>query len=101
MKKLDLFYRDGNNYKCCFSVDIEDELFFDNLVGDEDLWHNDVTMEDIGLSMYDIPSVQEWGYDEQFDHNYITILKVDGVCAKKISDNIPLYFSPLYKAMEE
>jgi len=86
-----LFYRDGNNYKCTWDVEIDYEII-NNFVKEnvdppevdgfkyEDLFDKDFSsdqlfeIEDLGLSMYDIPLIKEYGASDM-DHNYVSIIR--------------------------
>lgn len=84
MYKVSLFYRDGNNYKCHFDVEVENELIdeleldMENDIDNE--CRSDVMfeIEDFGLTMYDIPLIGEYGEDDM-DHNYVSITAIKEV----------------------
>jgi hypothetical protein len=94
--KVGLFYRDGANYKCCFNVEIEKD-FWDNFVKEridppevdgfnyEDLFDRKLEsqelweIEEFGLTTNDIPMIQEYGFDSEFDHNYVSITNVEEI----------------------
>jgi len=77
MKKLTLTYRDGDNYKCEWDVEVSDETF-DKLPAPEQWDEGFVNINDLGLSVQDIPLIQKYGYDETSDHPYVKIVAVDG-----------------------
>lgn len=69
--EIDLFYRDGANYKQRFTVDVDEKYRGKIKVAE----HEDdfITMEDIGLTVMDIPMVQQYGYDAEHDHNFVLV----------------------------
>ena len=67
MQTITLFYRDGANYKDAFDVEVEERLTQGINVDDE------ITMEDLELSVKDIPMVKQYGYDEEHDHSIVTV----------------------------
>lgn len=83
--KVHFFYRCGANYKCHFEkiinqVDLDElEIDMDNDIDHEARGDVQFEIEDFGLTVFDIPSIAEWGYKEEFDHNYVSITKIEDV----------------------
>ena len=73
MATLELFYRDGDNYKCFWDVDVPDEIVRRLPAPEFDDLHN---IADLGLSELDIPLISKYGYDETADHPYVTICEI-------------------------
>jgi len=77
MKKLTLTYRDGHNYKCEWDVEIPEETF--NQLPAPNQWNEGfVNINNLGLTVQDIPLIQKYGYNEDSDHPYVKIIAVDG-----------------------
>lgn len=72
MVKVGLFYRDGSNYKCNWSVLVAESLIEGMEVGSE------IEVGHIGLNIEDIPLVKEYGYDDDVDHPFVKITKIGG-----------------------
>jgi len=68
---LDLTYRDGSNYKCSMFVTVDGEEY--PAVKDLKPGQTEVHVDSIGLSITDIPLIQEYGYDEDDDHPFVEI----------------------------
>jgi hypothetical protein len=99
---LSFFYRDGANYKDHFDKDIPFEIFFDFIKDNEFEWdiidynfNSDLLfeIENFGLSPSDIPQIQEYGFDDEYDHNYVSITKIKDIDQVKLAVN-------LYKSKE-
>lgn len=85
MYKVGLFYRCGANYKCHFEVEIENKII-DDLELD---MNNDIDakccsdvlfeIEDFGLKLFDIPPIADYGFDEEHDHNYVSITGIEEI----------------------
>ena len=69
--QVDLFYRDGANYKDHFSVEIDDR--FKGIVKVAEHEDDFTELEDMGLSVRDIPMVRKYGYEPDFDHNLVLV----------------------------
>lgn len=86
--KVKFFYRDGDNYKCVWIQDVDDEVWNDfkktiesdgeklEEYLDEDcksgnLFH---LQEDFGLDMNIIPLIQQYGKSDM-DHPYVSIIE--------------------------
>jgi hypothetical protein len=81
MKKLRLMYRDGDNHKCHWVVNIPNNTFNELELKEEDIDNKQnskplVEIEDLGLTVEDIPLIQEYGFREDQDHNYVSITKI-------------------------
>ena len=81
--KVTLFYRDGGNYKNVFNVEVDDSVIekmivdyegVENLVDKECTSDTLIEIEDLGLTVYDIPNIAEYGYDDEIDHNLVSIV---------------------------
>ena len=83
--KVKFFYRDGSNYKCTWIQEVEQE-YWDDFVNQLDEEYDieeyidrelssDPILEiyEFGLSMSDIPLIQEYGESDQ-DHPYVSIV---------------------------
>lgn len=70
MAKVTLFYRDANNYKCQWDTTIPDGVIESLPAPDENDMH---LINDLGLTMYDIPLIQKYGFDPETDYPYVTI----------------------------
>jgi hypothetical protein len=83
--KVSFFYRDGANYKCHFTKEIDKQIIDDleiDVENDIDTkYRSDVLfeIEDFGLKVFDIPAIAEWGFDPEYDHNYVSITKIEEV----------------------
>lgn len=74
--KLSLSYRDGSNYKCAWDVEISDEQYAkakEHFFEDED--GHCVEIEDLGLTMNDIPLIQQYGKNSD-DHNIVNVEEI-------------------------
>jgi len=78
MKSVTLFYRDGDNYKCTWTTEIDDSLV-EGVELDTD-FRSDCTIEieSLGLTINDIPLIKEYGFNEM-DHNYVSVVKIEDV----------------------
>lgn len=83
--EVELFYRSGNNDKDYFTA-IIDDVKLDSLTDNGENYEG-FTIEDFGMTIYDIPLIAEYGYDESIDHNYVDIVEVNG--------------KPVYEILEE
>jgi len=79
MELVELFYRDGDNYKCDWKAEADKEkleIVFEDVVKDgclnDEGYLEGVEIEDIGLSVYDIPLIKIHGYGDM-DHNYVSV----------------------------
>ena len=77
MKTLTLFYRDGDNYKCTWDVQVEDAVVDD--IPNLPVWDGKHDLHELGLDPEEIPLIQEHGYDDSVDHSFVTIEAIDGV----------------------
>lgn len=83
--KVSFFYRDGANYKCHFTKEIDKQIIDDleiDVENDIDTeYRSDVLfeIEDFGLKVFDIPMIAEYGFDPEYDHNYVSITKIEEV----------------------
>lgn len=83
--KVNLFYRDGANYKCHFTKVLDKQVIDDlELDVDNDIDHeqrSDVLfeIESFGLKVFDIPMIAEYGFDPEYDHNYVSITGIEEV----------------------
>jgi hypothetical protein len=81
-KTIELFYRDGNNDKAWWEIEVDSKLL-DKILDVEYyedeviVRHEDIEMEEFGLTMMDIPF--PFGYCPEFDHNFVNIMAIDGV----------------------
>lgn len=73
MANVTLFYRDGDNYKCEWEVEIPDEVMRGLPPPDNDGMYE---ITQLGLELEDIPLIQEYGFDETSDHPYVTVIDV-------------------------
>lgn len=75
--KITLFYRDGDNYKQTFDVVLTEDKHIkfikQHLIETYCELENVFQLEDIGLTVYDIPMVQEYGLSVM-DHNYVSLV---------------------------
>jgi hypothetical protein len=86
MITVELFYRDGNNDKAWWEIEV-DKKTLDKVLDVEyyeDMGYVEVTcryeeieIEEFGLTMMDIPF--PFGYCPEFDHNFVSIMAIDGV----------------------
>jgi len=67
---VELSYRDGANYKCRWDVQISDKYRGRIKIAQNEDDH--IHLDEIGLSMSDIPLVQEYGQTED-DHNFVLV----------------------------
>jgi hypothetical protein len=85
--KVKFFYRDGNNYKCTWIQEVDDEYWNDFLTkmqNDEESIDdyldknrrsdNLFEIYDFGLNMGDIPLIGEYG-EGDMDHPYVSIIE--------------------------
>lgn len=82
---VSLFYRDGENYKCHWDVEIEKSVL-NNLMDegenindyvDKDFRSDDLfEIEDLGFTVDDIPSIKSYGWNDEYDHNYVSITEI-------------------------
>ena len=70
MANVSLFYRDADNYKCRWDVQVPDEVMR-NLPEPDNEGMYDIRC--LGLTVDDIPLVQGFGYVEESDHPFVTI----------------------------
>ena len=70
--KLQLFYRDADNYKDTWDADVPLEKVLRLEPDEEGL----VDLETLGLSMADIPMVLQRGYDPSSDHPFVTVERI-------------------------
>ena len=75
MKRLTLTYRDGNNYKCEWDVEVSDEVFT-ALPPPDNEGFTDINA--LHLKYDDIPMIKQYGYREESDHPYVKIVAIDG-----------------------
>jgi hypothetical protein len=85
--KVRFFYRDGDNYKCCWLQDVDDNIwnevkgevesegekieeFLDTGFGSDHLFE----ITDFGLTMQDIPLIKQYG-QTNMDHPYVSIIE--------------------------
>lgn len=85
--KVKLFYRDGDNYKCTWHQEIDNDIWkeFLNSFGNESIDNyldkdfksdNLFNISDLGLSMYDIPLISEHGESYQ-DHPFVSVVSYE------------------------
>lgn len=85
--KVKLFYRDGNNYKCTWTQEVDDEYwndfvsrFLENNESINDYLDKNYRSDDLfeiyefGLDMDSIPLISEYGKSDM-DHPYVSIVK--------------------------
>lgn len=82
---VSLFYRDGGNYKCTWDVEL-DKSVIDSLVDEDESIEDYIDskfesddlfeIEDLGLTTNDIPSIKEFGFNVEYDHNYVSITEI-------------------------
>lgn len=86
MKKMvRLFYRNGNNDKCFWDIEVDSkelEKIMDIDYGE--FTYEEIEIQKFGLTVYDIPSIIEWGFDLKLDHNIVSIISIDNVDIKKL-----------------
>jgi len=70
MATVTLHYRDGDNYKCTWEADISDAIARALPPPDGDGLY-DITA--LGLTVYDIPLIAEFGFNETSDHEFATL----------------------------
>ena len=70
MATVTLFYRDGDNYKTTWDVEVPDEIMRKIPPPDVNGMHDISTL---GLAMEDIPLVRDYGFDPTADHPFVTI----------------------------
>lgn len=79
--KVSLFYRDGDNSKCCWDITLDSGIVEKNdLVNnlDEEMRsENTIRIEDLGLTVNDIPHIKNFGYDDTIDHNFVSVTKIE------------------------
>ena len=85
MVNLTLFYRDGDNYKCTWNVQIDKITWNNFLENNTDMISDDFLdpnlesenlfqIYELNLSMNDIPLIAEHGMSNR-DHPYVSIVK--------------------------
>lgn len=88
MIKLELFYRDGANYKDSWDVEIADELWQRTLKhygGLEKVLNTDgfddkvIEIDYLGFSAHDIPMIAEYGFNDMYDHNLVAVMGVEKI----------------------
>lgn len=81
MKTLTLFYRDGANYKFDVEFDVTDEQLSIAAknngkpsieVGDEVTYD-----DDLGISQEDFHEQIGYDYDNEWDHNFVTVTSIN------------------------
>ena len=89
--KVKFFYRDGNNYKCMWTQEVDNDCWNDFVQqiesdGDsiEDFLDKDLRseclfeMSDFGLNVNDIPLISKYG-ESDADHSYVSIIEYGGL----------------------
>ena len=83
--KVSFFYRDGANYKCHFTKVLDKQIIDDlelDVENDIDTeYRSDVLfeIESFGLKVFDIPEIAEYGFNPEYDHNYVSITGIKKV----------------------
>lgn len=85
--KVSLFYRDGGNYKCSWDVELEESVINDLVDGedindfiDKDFSSDDLfEIEDMGLTVDDIPNIRDYGFNDLYDHNFVSITNIERI----------------------
>jgi hypothetical protein len=87
--KVEFFYRCGGNYKSTWIEEVDDSII-EKLIVDADGVENILDpngyseplwpIEDFGLSIYDIPTIRDGGFDDELDHNYVSIIAIGDDC---------------------
>jgi len=76
MKSVTLFYRDGDNYKCTWKVNLEEDLI-EGIELDVDFKSEDlIEIEKLGLCVNDVPLIKIHGFGDS-DHNFVSVVKVE------------------------